>query len=188
MSGSIRKHKLLLLLLLVVTIIISIYFFINKAKPTVLGTSTEQLSLASAKTSASLNKEFLFPILNEKNVEVTKIKYTLTTVEKQSEIIVAGQKATSVKGKIFLIVNLKLTNDYSKNISINTRDYIRLTVNNNDQEQIAPEIHNDPVEVLAISTKYTRVGFTINDTDQNLVLKVGEINKDKTAIPLSFNQ
>jgi hypothetical protein len=73
-----------------------------------------------------------------------------------------------------------------KGIEINSRDYVRLIVDGNTKEMLAPEIHNDPVEAQAISTKYTRVGFPINTSDKNLVLQVGEINGPKQTIKLEF--
>lgn len=149
--------------------------------------TVEQIEVAPAKAKIDLNKDFSFPLLNDKGDEISQLKYTIESAELQDEIVVKGQKATSIKGKTFLIVNLKVTNSYNKAITISTRDYVRLVINNNDQELLAPEIHNDPVEVLAISTKYTRVGFTISDTDKDLRLKVGEISKDKTDVPLSFS-
>jgi hypothetical protein len=105
--------------------------------------------------------------------------------ELRDEIIVKGKQATAIKGRTFLIVNLKITNDFDKTITINTRDYVRLTVNKNS-EKLAPDIHNDPVEIQADSTKYTRVGFPIDDTDKDLTLTVGEINGPKQTIKLNL--
>ena len=71
-------------------------------------------------------------------------------------------------------------------IKINTKDFIRLSVNNNQNEWLAPDLHNDPVEVQAISTKNTRLGFPVNESDKNLVLQVGEIEGYKQQISLSL--
>jgi hypothetical protein len=133
----------------------------------------------------AINREFLFPLKDDLGKEVSKITYMIQTVELRDQIILKGEKATAVEGKSFLIINLKITNDYQKSIQLNTRDYIRLSVNGSD-EKLAPDIHNDPVEIQAISTKYTRLGFPINDTDKNLILQVGEITGKKESIPLSL--
>ena len=96
-----------------------------------------------------------------------------------------GQRARAVQGRNFLILNLKLTNQYTQAIEIKTSDYVRLSVNNKN-EFLAPDIHNDPVAVQPISTKYTRIGFPINDSDKNLMLRIGEIKGKKETIKLSF--
>ena len=80
---------------------------------------------------------------------------------------------------------MKITNNYDKSVQIPTRDYIRLMVNGSD-EKLAPDIHNDPVEIQAISTKYTRVGFPINETDKDLILQVGEIAGKKQTVKLNL--
>lgn len=149
--------------------------------------NTSKVEVMGAKASQEINKEFSFPLKNNKGEEVNKIKYFVESAELRDEIIVKGQRATAIKGRTFLIITLKITNEYNQPIEIDTRDYLRLSVNGNESELLAPDIHNDPVEVQAISTKYTRVGFPINDTDRALVLLVGEINADKQKIPLELN-
>lgn len=185
------KRKKYIFIASVLVAIVLVIFGLTRVmsnKSTSSGTLGEQVEIAAPKAKIDLNKEFSFPLLNDKGQEISSIRYVIENAELQDEIIVKGQKATSVKGKTFLIVNLKVTNEYNKAITINTRDYIRLVVNGNDKELLAPEIHNDPVEVLAISTKYTRVGFTISDSDQSLKLKIGEITSDKTDVDLNFGK
>jgi hypothetical protein len=138
-----------------------------------------------AKLKTTINREFDFPIRNSKGEKVSNLKYKIENAELYDSLIVKGQRAKAVKGRQFLIINLKLDNEFSQSIQIKTADYIRLVVNNKN-EQLAPDIHNDPVEVQPISTKYTRVGFPINETDKDLVIKVGEISGDKTDIRINF--
>ena len=146
----------------------------------------EKYEVAGAKAVNDLNKEFSFPLKNENSEKVSDIKYLIESAELRDEIIVKGQRATSIKGRTFLILTLKISNEYKNPIEINTKDYIRLSVNGNKDEWLAPDIHNDPVEVQAISTIYTRVGFPINESDKDLVLRVGEIDEDKEEVQLSF--
>lgn len=142
--------------------------------------------VAAARATTELGREFEFPLISDSGEEVSKIKYKLELAELRSEIVVKGQKATAIKGREFLIINLKITNEHNQSIEINTRDYIRLSVNKNENEWLAPDIHNDPVNVQAISTKYTRIGFPINSNDKNLVLQIGEINGSKDRIKVDF--
>lgn len=146
--------------------------------------SDTRIAVKGAKTSQNINKEFQFPLKDEKGVEVSRLKFFIPNAEVRDEIIIKGQRASAVEGRTFLIINLKITNSYQKSVSINSRDYFRLSVNNSD-EKLAPDIHNDPVEIQPISTKYTRVGFPINETDKNLVLHVGEIIGKKEDIKLT---
>jgi hypothetical protein len=151
------------------------------------GSSDEKVEIKEAKAETEINREFSFPLKDSKGEEVSTFKYTVEKAEIRDEIVVKGQRASAIKGREFLIINLKLSNDYDKPIQINTRDYVRLAVNGNESEWLAPEIHNDPAEVQAISTKNTRVGFPINESDEKLVIQVGEINGNKEKIELSLN-
>lgn len=166
--------------------IVGIYYLwttINGGSASVLSDSDQRVSIKKPKAIQVINKQFLFPLKDETGKEVSKIKYFIQDTQLQDEIVVKGQRATAVKGRTFLIIYLKITNDYTQDISLKSRDYVRLMLNNSS-EKLAPDIHNDPVDIQAISTKYTRLGFPINDTDQNLILQIGEINGNKQNIKL----
>ncbi len=183
------KRRLFLILIGVLVLLILLLSLLSK--PTVnsanKSTSKEQSNtIKPPEKTLNLNKDFNFPIKNDKGEEAAKIKYTIESAELRQEILIKGQKASAIDGKVFLIINIKLSNESTQKFVINTRDYIRLSINGNDKELLAPDIHNDPVEVQAISTKETRVGFPINRTDKNLKLRVGEINGNKTTIDLNF--
>lgn len=149
-------------------------------------TKSTQIEVAPAKATTSLNKEFTFPLKNDKGSEVSKIKYTIESAELRNEIIVKGQRARSVKGRIFLILNLKIVNDYKQKIEIQTADYVRLSINGNKEVWLAPDTHSDPVAIQAISTKYTKIGFAINESDKDILLRIGEINGQKEELPIKF--
>jgi hypothetical protein len=134
-----------------------------------------------------LNKSFDFPLLDDKAKEVAKIKYIVESANLQDAFIYQGKTATAVKGRTFLIFNLKITNPYSKTIEINAKDYIRIKMNGSE-EQLAPEIHNDPVQIQADSTKYTRIGLPINDTDKDIILLIGELDGKKETIKLNLEK
>lgn len=136
--------------------------------------------------SQELNKVYDFPLLDGNGEEIGSFSYEVQKAELRNEIIVQGQRASAVEGRVFLIVNLKLKNNLTQGLEINSRDYIRLSANDNKDDLLAPEIHNDPVEVQAISSKFTRLGFAINETDTNLVLIIGEIDGEKQEIELKF--
>lgn len=143
-----------------------------------------RVQIQDAKLTAPLNKDFTYPIKDNSGKVISKIGYTIESVELRNEIIVKGQRATAIKGREFLILNLKIRNESNKSIQINTRDYVRLSLNNDDKDWLAPDIYNDPVEIQASSTKQTRLGFPISDNDQNIKLRVGEIDGEKTTLDL----
>jgi len=184
------KKKKLKRLIPVAILIVLVGIVLVASSRTIASSSKQQADTRSEikgpKKTLTLNKEFFFPLLDSKGKQVTKIKYTIETAELRDEIIVKGQKATAVKGRTFLILTIKIVNDYDKGISVNARDYIRLSVNNQQSELVAADIHNDPVSIQAISTKVTRLGFPINDTDTAITLSVGEIKSDKESIALPF--
>ena len=179
--------------ILVVLLLLGLAFFAG-ARFAPQGGSLSNLTGIDERASApapiatdTLNKKFEFPLKNEGGAEVAKISYVLESANLQDAFIYQGKMATAVRGRTFLILNLKITNPYIKTIEINAKDYIRIKVNNND-EQLAPDIHNDPVEIQADSTKYTRIGLPINDTDKNITLLVGEIDGKKETIRLDLER
>lgn len=187
-----RTKKRALFTLSTIIIIVAIATTLIKANsakgPTqasVISAKTSLVQIQPAKAKIPINKEFNFPIKDDKGKEVGSIKYLIDNAEKRDEILIKGQRATAIAGRTFLILNLKIENKSNQKIQINTRDYVRLSVNNGT-EWLAPDIHNDPVEAQPIATKYTRVGFPISDTDNKLKLQAGEINGNKTVVDLKF--
>lgn len=193
LQGGFRKFKksffipLGLLLIVVIAVVAFILTSASKSPSNVLGANDRRIDVKKPLATQKINKDFSFPLKDSAGKEVSKVKYRILDAELRDEVIVNGKRATAIKGRMFLIINLKITNDYTKTIQVNTRDYVRMTVNNNG-ENLAPEIHNDPVEIQANSTKYTRIGFPINDTDKDLKLSVGEIEGKKEEIKLNFSK
>jgi hypothetical protein len=182
----IRKIRILLIAFILIGSIAIIFTFVNSSKPKVVAQTDSRATVAGAKATMEINKDFSYSIKDDKGKEITKFKYTIENVGLHDEIIVKGQRMVAVKGKTFLIISIKLNNIYESAIEINARNYIRLSVNGDEKELLAADIHNDPVLVQAISTKSTRLGFPVNDSDKNMVLIVGEIKGDKQKIPIVF--
>lgn len=186
-----QKRRKVFIYVLLIIVILAIFIWVsnlfkNKSNNFSYNSSDDQRQEATfAKSIQAINKTYTFPLKDDKNVEVSKFKYIIDNVALQDEIIVKGQRATAVKGRTFLIVNLKIVNDSSLVFDINTRDYIRLSIKG-ENERFAADIHNDPVQIQAIATKPTRLGFPINDNDRNFVLYVGEIKGEKVPINVSL--
>ena len=185
-----KKSRTILLIVFTVLVVffLAVFFGLFKGKSSQTATSRvndQRLVVSLAKSTQTINKTFTFPLKDDKNVEVGKFKYAITDVQLQDEIIVKGQRATAVKGRTFLIVNLKIVNDSGHKFDINTRDYIRLSIEG-ENERFAADIHNDPVQIQAIATKPTRLGFPINDIEKKFILFVGEIKGEKKPININF--
>jgi len=177
------NSKKILYIFLFLLFALILFFFFRRNENSSKTSSNKSTTQVKPLQTQSINREFSFP-LNNGVEDVAEIKFEVTDVELTDEIIVQGQKATAIAGRDFLIINLKITNEYEKAIEMSTRDYIRLLVNDNQEEKLAPEIHNDPVEIQAISTKHTRVGFPINESWESLSLLVGQIKEEKEQIKL----
>jgi len=179
-----RISKILLLIGITLIVVVGLGRLVGGIRGT---SSSSQASVSDAKASQMLNLESSFPLRDSEGDEVSTIKYVIEKAELRDQIIVQGQRATAIKGRIFLILTLKISNEYDQPIEIDTRDYVRLSVDGDEVELLAPDIHNDPVEVQAISTKFTRVGFPIDDDFKSLVLRVGEISGGKEKVVLELN-
>lgn len=146
-------------------------------------TSAPSPTTSSENNRKFLNKEYSFPVNDALNNQIGEIKYSLTEYYLTDEIIVKGQKAKAIEGRVFLIINILLANNFDHTIEIDTRDYLRLSINNEDKWFTA-DIHNDPVEVQANSTKHTRLGFPIKDSDSDFRIQVGELDNTKDTIKI----
>lgn len=181
--------KLLPLAVLVSVTAFAVYILFSAILRRPSGTSVNsgdsRVVIAGPKSVQKINREFSYPLTDSKGNTLTDVKFLLENAELRDEIIVKGQRAIAVAGRTFLILTVKITSTYTRALEINAKDYFRLTVNDKPEELLAPEIHNDPVVIQPTSTKYTRLGFPINDSDQNLKLLIGEIEGEKTTVELT---
>ena len=178
---------ILFIIVIIVIVVIAVKNTSRQSASAVSGAAAPVNQVVVAKPLAvdTLNKSFEFPLRDANGNKVSQFKYEIQSAELDNQIIVKGQLATAVQGRVFLVLNLKITNNYTKSVQLNTRDYVRLIVNNS-KDRLAADIHNDPVDVEAISTKYTRIGFPIDSNFKNLKLEVGEITGPKQTIQLNF--
>lgn len=148
------------------------------ASPVTKTTNDGRVELRKPIATESIKKGFSFP-LKDNGKQISTIKMLVQNVELRDQIIIQGKVANTTVGKNVLIVNLELTNNFTKPVQINSRNYFRL-MKNNDGKLYDPKIHNDPIDVQPVSTTDTRIGFTVADTDHDFVLRVGDVT-DPTA-------
>jgi len=186
MKGLKGNSKLYIFAGLGIVALIGWLLFSRTSSPSASGQSSGS-SESKARSSQEINRDFEYEITKAVGKEPEKkLKMTIEKAELVDEIVVKGQKATAVPGRTFLILSVKLTNPTQQTIKMESRNYVRLSVNKNESEFLAPDIHNDPVEIQAISTKFTRIGFPVNTKDQDFVLQVGEITGEKQKVELSI--
>lgn len=187
LSGSYQKY---IFIGVVASIILGglIFYFSQPDDQNIQGASSQNnfQSVPDAQATTLIDREFGFPIKNQKGEEISKLQYKVENAELRDKIVIKSQNATAATGRIFLVINIKLKNDSDKSIEINTKDYLRLSVNNNDAEWLAADVHNDPVLVQPISTKYTRLAFPINTSDKDFKLRIGEISGEKQIVEFKF--
>jgi hypothetical protein len=132
-----------------------------------------------------VNRDFEFKAYDKNKKLADNIKYTITDAQLTNQIIIKGQSATAVKGRQFLILNLKLVSGYNDSLFLNTRNYVRIQPLG-ETDKLAPEIHNDTVEVQPLSTKLTRIGLPVNNNTKSFILFVGELDGEKQEIDVNF--
>jgi len=177
---NITKHTFFIPGIIAALVLLSIIIFAStrsSSEVVTIGEDNSRVSIAKPKAVQTLSKTYEFPLKDDAGKEVSKLKFVIENAELRDEVIVKGKRAISVEGRTFLIINAKITNSY--------RDYLRMTVNNSS-DKTAADIHNDPVEVLADSTKTTRLGFPINDEDKNITLLIGELTGKKETVKLDL--
>ena len=179
------KTSLIIIGLLVVSVLV-LFRFSGKSGSDNSSNSADKMSVKEVISAQDLNQEFSFPLRGDEGKELSKVVISVDRAEIRDEIIVQGKKVASTKGRTFLVLNLRVKNDYNQSISVNTRDYFRLAVGGNEEDWLAPDIHNDPVEVQAISTKPTRVAFPVDEGVKSFKLTVGEIEGEKQTVEFKF--
>ena len=185
-GGKFLKYFVILIILVVAGLIIKSAFSFRS--PSDVAKSEDKLALKPAVSTKDINKDIAIKIKDQTGEEVDEITLHIDNIELRDEIIVQGQKASSVSGRTFLVVNMKLVNKMKQAVEVNTKDYLRLGVEGHNDEWLAPDIHNDPVLIQAISTKPTRVAFPVDETSRKFSLQVGEITGDKQKVELDLSQ
>lgn len=152
----------------------------------ILPKSTSQLTAVSPDAvTVPIEREFSFQVYDQTKELANSVRYVITSAQLTKQIIIKGQKANAVAGRTFLILNLKLVNDFDKSLFLNTRNYVRVQPVGTE-DKLAPEIHNDTVEVQPLSTKLTRIGLPVDEKAKEFVFHVGELEGEKQMIAIKF--
>lgn len=90
---------LLFIFLLIIGVILAARFLFTGESSTQTDSTSED-GIVEAKEIQSLDREFIFP-LNDGEKDVSEVKFFIDDVELREEIVVQGQKAVAVPGRIF---------------------------------------------------------------------------------------
>lgn len=187
MQQSRLQKYMLPIIALIVIVLVGVGVFVGKQLNASTTLADQNTQAPAIQEQLPINKTFSFPVNDSNGQKVTDISYTITSVDKQDQVIIKGQRASAVSGRTFFIINIKLTNTSSQTIQLNSRDYIRITAGKNS-ELYAADMYNDPIVVQPLSTEYTRLGFPIDSSEKQVTLHVGELSGQKTNIPVIFSK
>lgn len=186
---KIGNKKLLIAggIILLLFLLLGAYMLGAKVGSTTVANSSQSLSVPQPTFTRVLHKGFTFSVKDSSGNVAATFTYLIESLQLQNEIIIKGQKADAIGGRTFLILNLKITNPSTQTIQLNTRDFVRVSIDD-QKELLAPNIHNDPIAIQPISTEYTRLALPIDNTVKKVVLHVGELNGTKTDIPVTLSK
>lgn len=137
--------------------------------------------------TVKVDKSLDFTALNTQGKSVSnKIKLKIADVEKTNQVLVKDQSYTAKNNKQFLIVNLELKNEASIPLNILPGDLVRLTIDGDEENKFAPDLHNNLVLVSAISTKLDRIGFVIPEEAKKFKILIGELEGKKETVSIDF--
>lgn len=185
MWQALKKEKMVFVgILLFIGLLLGIYFVGQYKSST---NSSSQVNLSQPYITKQINQSFSFPIKDSSGNQIAAFTYTMQSLNLQNEIIIKGQKAEAIQGRTFLILTIKVTNPTQHTLSLNSRDFVRISLDNS-KDRLAPSIHNDPIIIQPISTEYSRLALPINTTTKQVTLFIGEITGVKKSISISLHQ
>ncbi|MBM4402277.1 MAG: hypothetical protein FJ044_03470 [Candidatus Cloacimonetes bacterium] len=109
---------------------------------------------------------------------------TFISATKKDSVNIQGQKATAKNGKVFLVLDFEVKNDSSQTYYLLPVDLIRLL--QGEETKIAPSVHQGRLEVRPISSKFSNLGFVIEQKQKGFQFEVGEIDGEKNELKVQF--
>lgn len=179
-SSLTARKKIAFLLVIILVIIIGVVVHTG-------GTSRAvEAEKQTKKNQTVINKSFDFTGYDNRGLKRGKLKFTITTAEKATDVLVNNQTFQAKNGKLFLLLNLEYTNDSKEPQNIVPDNLVRLIYNGDADKKFSADLHNNAVSVAAISTKTDRIGFVIPYDAKNFILLVGELDGKKEEVALPF--
>lgn len=174
------KRKKILVVAIILILLIS-FISLRRRSSSAVGESNVQ------KVIVNIENSFEFTALNNQGQPTgDRLKLKITTAEKTNQVLVKDQVFTARNNKLFLILNLEITNSTTLPLNLLTGNLVRLTVGADEQTKYAPDLHNNLVPIAPLSTKIDRLGFVIPDNTKTAKLHIGELEGEKRVIVVNF--
>lgn len=113
-----------------------------------------------------------------------KFQVEVTSAHRAETLLIQGQKVIARNNKIFLVVNMEISNSYKVALYNQPVDSFRLI--GSDGKRYAPTAHQGNVEIRPESTKTSNVGFVVPEGQKRFKVEVGDLNSDKVILEFSL--
>ena len=180
LTGLLKKRGVQLVLIMVVLAVVS-YQVGRSQRPT--GSVSQQKTSSQVYSKViHVDQSVELPVAGGKEKETVLV--TFTTAEKTNQVVVDDKVIKAREDKLFLVANFEIDNTLVTKAIVMPAEVIRLVTEKD--KKFAPDLHNNQIEILPISTKIDRVGFVITKDAKDLKLQVGPLTGEKKIIQLSF--
>lgn len=135
--------------------------------------------------TVDINKSYEIIARTEERQRTTG-RFTLTVTDAQfaDSILVQGKRARPVKGKVFLVLNMEITNPHKVPLYAFPVDLFRLV--RSDGKKFAPSTHQGGVQVRPEATKKSNVAFVIFPSEKKFKIEMGDVNEPKETLEITF--
>jgi hypothetical protein len=113
-----------------------------------------------------------------------KFQLEVVSAHKAESLLIQGQRVIARNNKVFLVVNMEISNSYKVALYNQPVDSFRLI--GSDGKRYAPTAHQGNVEVRPESTKTSNVGFVVPEDQKKFKVEVGDLNSDKVILEFSL--
>ena len=109
---------------------------------------------------------------------------TVTQARFADSILVQSKRATPVKGKLFLVVDIEIENPHKVQLYAFPVDLFRFI--REDGQKFAPSVHQGAVLVRPEATKKSNVAFVAEPRQKKFRIEIGEVGEAKEILEITF--
>ena len=132
-----------------------------------------------------INYFWTIPAQNKDGETVNRdFSVNITNAQRQKRVLVQGQWLKAREGKVFLILNMDITNSVRAPLFAEPVDWARLI--ESEDKKIAPTVHQALVEIRPEATKTTNVGFVVDEGQKNFTIELGRLWDREDTIMIEF--